>query len=209
MSKKVQAWLKEKDINNYTTKSDVKAPNVERVIRTIRMAAARFFRQTTTERWLHFLPEFVSNYNNRPHSTTKFRPLDLATDPLLVVPNPYSIETGKTKQKIPPIGSFVRIDRNRVNFEKESRGTWSDEVYKVRKHDTSGPVTLIYLEDLTGVHIEGAFYAKGLQVITWTGEKKPKYYYETRTRNKKKEILVTFYGYPKKYSEWVPLESVQ
>lgn len=84
LSHRVQNWLKNHGINNYTTTSDVKAAGAERAIRTIRVALGRHFVYTHNQRWINYLPIFVNRYNNRIHSTTKQKPLDIVNDPTLV-----------------------------------------------------------------------------------------------------------------------------
>ena len=206
LSRKVQSWLKEHDILNYTTTSQVKAPGVERVIRTIRLACSRFFESTSTQRWIDFLPEFVSNYNNRDHSTTKLKPLDLANDPLLVVAQPYV--KSKTR-KLPPIGSLVRLNKIRGVFGKESRGSWTKEVFRVVRHKLNATVPMVVVEDLLGEPIRGALYPEECQTVEWDGEKQVERVIGTRTRGGINEYHVTYTGWPTKFNEWTtknPLE---
>ena len=146
LSRKVQSWLKGRKIHNYTTTSKVKAPGVERVIRTIRTAVQRYMESKDTGRWLEYLPRFVSHYNNRKHSTTGYRPLDLVNDPMLVVASP---KDKKSFVKLPPIGSYVRLNRLRNVFEKESTGNWTSEVFRVVRHKSKATVPMLFVQDLT------------------------------------------------------------
>ena len=166
LSRIVQDWLKKNDIRNYTTTSEVKAPSVERVIRTIRTAIARYFKMTGTQRWIDFLPQFVSNYNNRDHSTTKHKPIDMANDPMLLVPLKKQMKR-KGIARIPPIGSFVRLNKLRGIFEKESRGTWSQEIFRVVAHKMRQSLPMVVLEDMTGEPILGSFYLEEVQGVEW------------------------------------------
>ena len=201
LSRIVQKWLKDNDIRNYTTTSQVKAPSVERVIRTIRSANARYFKSTETERWLDYLPLFVSNYNNRDHSTTKFKPIDMANDPMLLVPVKRQRKR-KGIARIPPIGSFVRLNKLRNLFEKESRGTWSQEIFRVVSHKLRQSLPMLVLEDLTGEPILGSFYLEEVQGVEWDEEKEVEHVLKTRTRQGVKEYLVSYVGWPTKFQEW-------
>ena len=127
LSRAVQSWLKDRGIRNYTTTSVVKAPGVERVIRTIRLALSRYFMRTGSFRWTEYLPVFVSNYNNRVHSTTGARPLDVINDPLIVPKERQPTKGGSAR--LPEVGSFVRLNVLRGKFRKESSGTWTQGCY--------------------------------------------------------------------------------
>lgn len=202
----VQDWLKQKNINNYTTNSDTKAPSVERAIRTIRRAMARYFTHTNSQRWLEFLPQFVSFYNNRVHSTTKQRPLDVVNEPYLI--NASSETNQKPWDDIPPVGSLVRMNKDRGIFEKESRGTWSLEVFKVVAHNFTQAIPMVKLEDLLGEEIKGSFYPEEVQKITWDGEKQIEEVIATRKRKGRKEYFVRYKGWPDKFAEWTTKEPI-
>ena len=121
MSIDVQKWLKDKmKIHNYTTTAEVKAPSVERAIRTLRKAFARYSQYTGSKRWLDFLAEFVVNYNDRFHSVTQQRPLDLVVDPMMMPLNKPKKVSGK-KAALPEKGSTVRISVTRSRFQRKKR----------------------------------------------------------------------------------------
>ena len=204
-SKAVQRWLKDHDIHNYSTTSSVKAPGVERAIRTIRTSLSRYFLATDTLRWIDFLPKFVSGYNNRIHSTTKQRPLDLAVDTMLT----YKTTDDESHPSVlPPIGAYVRLNANRGIFGKESKGTWTKEVFRVVKHQTSTPIPMIFMEDLKGEPIEGGFYPEEYQQIDWDGRKQPSVILKTRTRNHVKEYYVSYDGWHQKFNEWLDYDPI-
>ena len=200
LSKVVQAWLKSHNIANYTTKSQTKAAGVERVIRTIRVPVQRHFTRTGTKRWLYFLPTFVNNYNNRKHSTTKLRPLDIVNDPLLVVPQ---AQTRRVSTKLPPIGSYVRLNRLRGLFEKEATGTWTTGIFRVTSHHSSQPIPTISVEDLLGEPVLGSFYPPEYQLVTWAEDKQVDQVYKSRKNRNIVEYLVSLVGYPERHREWI------
>jgi hypothetical protein len=204
MSKQVQAWLKHNDIFTYTTTSKVKAPAVERVIRTIRTILSRFFESTGTQRWIDYLPIFVSTYNNRNHSTTKLKPLDVVNDPILIM-------TGEPSQKrevnLPPIGSFVRLNKERGVFDKEAKGTWTEEVFRVKSHRNLTSIPMIGLEDLSGEPIVGFFYPEEYQLIDFDNvTKETDRVFRFRVRKGVKENLVSYVGWPTNYAEWIVVD---
>ena len=203
MSKEVQKWLNEKHVSNYTTKSKVKAPQVERAIRTIRSAMQRHFVARKTRRWLEWLPQWVSTYNNRIHSTTKLRPLDIVMDPFLHVDN--NDQPRRKETKLPAIGSFVRISRLRGVFEKESTGTWTPEVFRVSGWKTDEVIPMITVEDLMGEPILGALYPEEWQQVEFDPKTKEidQIIKKRARKGQAPQVLATFQGWPSKHRAWV------
>ena len=199
-SKIVQNWLKDKGIDNYSTTAVVKSPGVERSIRTLRKAISRNFEMFGTKSWVHFLPKFCSAYNNRKHSTTKQRPLDVANDPLIVI-KPKSERS--TAPKLPPVGAYVRLNQLRGTFSKESSGAWSPEYFRIKAHKKRAPIPMAIVEDLLGNVIEGSFYAWELQEVPWEPVKVVDVVHAHRKRKGDKEILVSYVGWPADYVEWI------
>ena len=201
VSKKIQDFLASRNIHNYTTKSVVKSPGVERSIRTLRTLLQRRFEASKTRKWVPELPKIIQNYNRRKHSTTKIPPNDLARRPYLWSEN----EQGERQNiKLPPIGSFVHLNRKRGIFEKEASNTWTEEVFKVVRHNRSPTIPLIYIEDLLGEAIEGGLYPEEYQVVDWNGKKQGGVVIkERKLRGRPREYFVTYPGWPHKFDEWI------
>ena len=176
---------------------------VERVIRTIRNAVQRHFESVETYAWVDFLPKFVISYNNRSHSTTHMKPLDLAVD-LMLVPPPNKKPKRSKSIQLPPVGSFVRLNRLKNTFDKESSGGWTEEVFKVVRHKIhSSNIPMLWVEDLLGEPIRGAYYPMECQEIEWDGKRKVNRVLKTRKRkNHPTEYFVSYYGWPEKFNEW-------
>jgi hypothetical protein len=203
MSRPFKLWFRQHNVIHFTTTSKVKAPSVERCIRTLRNALQRYFEDTKSWRWIDFLPIFVNHYNNRKHSTTGLRPWDVVIDPTLIVPHGH-LPPMDHPPKLPPIGSFVRISRLRSPFEKEASGTWSREVFKVTAHRLGQRVPMVSLQDLTGADIQGNFYPDEVQSIDWKDEKRVSEVHDLKELpNGRFRTLVSFEGYPSKYLEWI------
>ena len=204
LSRACQRFLKSVGVHNYTTTSQVKAPGVERVIRTIRSAVVRFFHHNKTQRWEKFLPRFIHSYNNRLHSSTRQRPVDLINNPLIL---PHQDTNPSPRPVIlPPVGSFVRLNRIRNMFDKESTGTWTTEVYRVTAHKLMPrSIPMIKVEDLAGEPVIGALYPQEYQQIFFdVGSREIAHVFQTqRQRGQKTRYLVSFVGFPSSYRAWV------
>jgi hypothetical protein len=202
ISRHIQAFLKERGIHNYTTKSKVKAPGVERSIRTLRTLLQRRFEVSNSIKWEKELPKIIASYNKRKHSTTKLPPNDLARNPLLLVSE--APRRPSKKYKLPAVGAHVRLNRLRGIFEKEASSTYTEEVFKVVRHKTSVPIPLIYVEDMAGDPILGGLYPEEYQQITWSGKKEiDKVIRERKPPGKPREFLVAYKGWPPKFNAWV------
>jgi len=162
LSKKCTQFLKEQDINLYTTKSIVKASQAENSIRSLRIATAKYFELTKSQRWFDFINFYTLAYNDTTHSTTKQKPLDLVSDPLILLDDTDLPEQSAAKtikeNTLPPIGSYVRLSKIRTNFEKESTGTFTREIFKVIGHKLGQKLPMVSIEDLKGKPVDGAFY---------------------------------------------------
>lgn len=60
-----------------------------------------------------------------------------------------------------------------------------------------------------GEPIEGNFYTQELQKVTTDVLFQLDGVIKTRTKNKKKEYYVHFYGWPKKYDKWISEEELK
>jgi hypothetical protein len=200
MGHQLQAWFRERRIKHYTTTSKVKAPGVERIIRTLRMGLEREFEGRESRRWLDLLPQLINKYNDRKHSSSGSRPWDVVADPTLLIPHGH--RPVGTKPSIPAVGSYVRVSRHRSPFEKEATGLWSREVFKVIQHRTRQAIPMLTLQDMTGEEIQGAFYPQEVQQITWDGVKRVQSVFKTRKRQGVIEYLVSFIGWPSNHREW-------
>jgi hypothetical protein len=91
-------------------------------------------------------------------------------------------------------------------FEKQTNN-WTKRVYTVSKVQNTKPITY-KVDDIVDGTVIGSFYAQELQKTDMNyfliDEIKKR-----RTRNGKKEILVTWQGYEDLMAEWIPENSLQ
>ena len=99
----------------------------------------------------------------------------------------------RSKVKLPPIGSYVRLSRLRGIFEKEASGTWTKEIFRVVRHLTSQPIPMIRVESITGEPVLGSLYPQEYQLVHFSHPIDR--VYKTRGNN---EYLVTFSGSTRK-----------
>ena len=168
-----QKFLQDNDIQQLWAKNyETKAAVCERAIRTIRSRLGKYFTQHGTKRYLKILPKIISAINKSYHRSIKRRPVDVSnTNEQNVyltlygdVPTPESIYNASKhkglKFKYKP-GDFVRIARYKGKFDKESRPTFTNEIFIVHKQISRHPVAYS-LTDQANEAIDGVFLEKEL-----------------------------------------------
>ena len=213
VSKAVRSFLREKGIRVFYSRSEVKSSLAERMVRYLRKQFVRWFVFTKSKRWLERLPHIVSSYNNRRHSVTGKRPLDVCVDPHVIPPIPEQKSSLDTARKLGiKVGDYVRISIIRGKLTKEVGGksdmkTWSPEVFQVWRVRTSTNHPMYYLKDLLGQKLVGGFLAPEISKVHGFQASNPKQVenvYSERHNGDVKERLVSYVNYPSSFIEWIP-----
>ena len=196
-------FLKENDIEMYSTHGDHKSAVVERFNRTLKEMMWKYFTSQNTRKYVNVLNDFLDLYNNKKHSTIKMSPKE-ASDPenTLIVYNNVNQDPGEFKKPKYKVGDWVRISRIKGTFEKGYLPNFSREIFKIREVKNSIPTTY-YLDEYDGTPIEGAFYEKELLKTKFTDTFEVEEVLKTRTVKGKKQEFVKWLGWPDKYNEWV------
>ena len=92
-------------------------------------------------------------------------------------------------------------------FEKEHAPNWTEEIFKVEKVLDTNPRTYL-VSDLMNEEITGRIYEKQLQSVDLPETYVVERVHKRRTRKGKKEILVSWRGYPEKFQQWIPAEDM-
>jgi hypothetical protein len=199
--KLMKEFLKKHGMEQYSTFSENKSVIIERFNRTMKL-----WMDNEDDNWLESLPRLTDEYNNKNHRGIGQKPNDVF--------NKDAIPEGKTyvygkdfadKQKF-NVGDTVRLSRVKGVFEKQTNN-WTKRVYTVSKVQNTNPITY-KVDDIVDGTVIGSFYAQELQKTDMNyfliDEIKKR-----RTRNGKKEILVTWQGYEDLMPEWIPENSLQ
>ena len=167
------------------------------------MAVQRYMEHTGEQKWEVFLPQFLHSYNHRTHSTTKQKPIDVISDPSILVNSAATVKVPLNKFSLPPIGSFVRLNRLRSIFDKESSGNYTEEVFRVTAHKLLSPIPMIRVVDLLGQPILGALYPQEYQPIRFDPSYSVNHVLKTRKVRGHTQYLVSFHGFPSSYTKWI------
>ncbi|XP_052127744.1 uncharacterized protein LOC127750332 [Frankliniella occidentalis] len=110
------------------------------------------------------------------------------------------------RKPVPPklkVGDFVRISREKQQFEKEGAYNWSEEIFEIVKvipHQQ--PVYLIADID-HHEPIEGHFYGWELNKVTKPTVFEIDHIVQTKGKGPKKQLLVHWRGFPKASRSWI------
>ena len=194
--KLMQDFLKKHNMVHYSTFSENKSVIVERFNRTMKL-----WMENDDENWLDALPRLIDAYNEKLHRGINQTPNDVFFQK--AVPQDKKMIAGKDFSDKPKfkVGDTVRLSRVKNPFEKQTNN-WTKRVYTVSKVLKTNPITY-QVDDIVDGTVVGSFYRQELQKTDMNffliDEIKKR-----RTRNGKKEILVSWLGYPDLKPEWIP-----
>ena len=213
LNKEFKNLLKNNQIKFYHVSSVVKACVVERFNRTLKEKMWRYFTFTGKYVYIDVLQKLIKSYNSSYHRTIRMAPENVNKSiekelwKRVYLYNDYYDNGAKLKFKL-KVGDKVRISKHKKTFEKGYTPNWSQEVFIITERIPRNP-PVYKIKDQLDETISGIFYEKELQKIsneeiTYKIEK----VLRSRTRNNKKEILVSWLGYPDKFNSWIDANTV-
>jgi hypothetical protein len=194
-----QELMKQYSINHYSTYSNQKSFFCERLNRSLKEIMYKEFTVQGKYKWLDLLPRVVNFYNNRVHRTTGMKPSDVQKkDEIYLLKNIYLKEK---REKIIPkfkVGDVVRISKQKTVFTKGYTQSWSHELFKIRKVQTTIPPTYL-LKDYQNNPISGGFYEPELQKSKLADI----YFVEKIIKRSGNKILVKWVGFANDHNSWI------
>ena len=160
-----QKLMKTKFIEHRTSNSpDVKAPNCERYIRTLKERLWKYFTKTKTKRYIKVLQRIVEAINNSYNQTIGCRPVDVTIENESEIRKRINQKQKPAQRKF-KVGSKVRIAREKKAFKKGYLPNFTDEIFTVKKCLPRKPEPVYVIEDLHGDIIEGVYYSPELVLV--------------------------------------------
>ena len=156
-------FLKQNEIQIYSTNSDLKAVFVERFNRTLLDLIKEPMYIEGKACWLNHLDAAMEKYNNRVHGTTKMTPFEMSTNRKLIPNNTEGALRNNFKNKQPKfhVGDYVRVPDKRNLYSKGYTTNWNRELFKIHEINPTNPVTY-GLVDENNELIEGKYYEQEL-----------------------------------------------
>jgi hypothetical protein len=204
-NKDFEKYLKSKGVELYSTFGDHKASMIERFNRTLKTWMYKAFVANNSNDWVSILPELISKYNNKKHSSISVSPNVAYKDPTKIQERVRKINGIDQTFKV---GDLVRVAVKKLTFEKSYTANWSVELFTIDEVLNTNPITYT-LKDLNGEKIKGSFYTNELQKTKFT---EPVYLVneilKERTVGKKKQLFVSWVGYRDNMNSWVDVKDV-
>ena len=96
-------------------------------------------------------------------------------------------------------------------IDREYSQNWTGELFKIDTRFRREGVPVYTILDWDGERVDGTFYEPELQPVTIdpTTEYRVEKILKRHVRNKRKEVLVRWLHWPKKYDSWIPEADVK
>ncbi|GFS57234.1 putative uncharacterized transposon-derived protein F54H12.3 [Trichonephila clavipes] len=205
LNKIVQNYLKNLNVNFFFfTNNETKASIVERFNRTLKTKMWKYFTEFNTKNYIDVIDKLIHSYNHSYHRSIKMEPVSVSRhNRKQVLKNLYGgLRNEKPKAPRFKIGDIVRINKQKLHFEKGYEQNWRRELFIV--FEIVQRIPIVYrLKDLQGEEIKGTYYEAELQKVVDSGFYPVENVIKQRKRGGITEYFVKFLGYPEKFNDWV------
>ena len=133
---KFKSFLKENDIEMYSTFNEGKSVVAERFIKTLKNKIYKHMTITGKNVYFNDLDDIFGKYNNSIHSLIKIKPKDVKDDSFVK----YSEELNKKDSEF-KVSDHVRISKYKNVFAKGYTSNWSEEIFVIKKVKNTVPWT--------------------------------------------------------------------
>lgn len=210
---KFQKLLSERGIHHLYANNTEKAAMVERAIQTLQRRIHRYLTHNNTYNFLPALDKIVKSINDTPHASTSVAPNNFTSKDVypaweryylshIQPPRPFRFKPGDTVR-----ASLLR----REGMDKSYRGTFTPQIFTIVGRRNTRPHSYM-LADYEGNQLVGEFFeeelirAKDRPDQTYTvGDIVAR---RVNPETKKKEVQVTWEGWPKTVRTWLPESEV-
>ena len=116
-------WLKDNNIETYSTQNQGKYVVAERFIRTLRNKIYKHMTAISKNMYFDVLNDIVNEYNNTYHKAIKIKPIDVKSNSFAE----YNEESNEKDPKF-KVNDHVRIAKYKNIFAKGYAPNWSEEI---------------------------------------------------------------------------------
>ena len=207
LNRPLQKLLKEHGVHHFVTHNEeTKASIVERFNRTLKTRMWRYFTKHQSVRYIDVLQAFMRSYNDTYYRSIGMAPSEVtSTNQETVWQRLYGHESvGTPKFRV---GDRVRISKAKRHFEKGYMANWTEEVFTIVDAHRSDP-PVYRLDDWHGDKLDGSFYEPELQKVIVPKGKTYRVESVLRWRNKRREVLVKWSGYPTTFNSWIDAKTL-
>lgn len=219
-----QKYIKDKGIAHFTTHNEKQANYVERFIKTLKSKIYRYMISQNSPKYVHVLQKLVKSYNRTWHSGIQSEPFNVnkRNEKKLwwqmywpkekfkkrrVSKSKKGIKIQKRK-KITfkfKVGDRVRTTYVRRPLDRAYDSKWTAEIFKIHKRYRRQGYPIYTLRDWYNDPVKGSFYQAELQKVDTREDDlfKVDHIIKYKGRGKRKQALVHWLGWPKKFDSWV------
>lgn len=193
-----------------------KASIVERTNRTLENRLYKYFYEKQTHNFISVIDDLVKSYNSTVHSFIGMAPADVTPENS---PDMYSrvympIVAKRSLHRPTPSfkrNDLVRLARADSVFARGFHVKFTEEIFRVINVILSHPVRY-RVADLNNQEIRGSYYAEEMRKVPYKDPEEITYKIEkvlkTKTIRGKKFSLVSWLGYGKEFSTWIPSANI-
>ena len=127
-------WLKDNDIEMYSTNNEEKSVIAERFIRTLKNKIYKYMTSISKNVYIDKLDYIVKKYNNTYHTSIKMKPVDIKDNTYIDFKKEVNDKNPKFK-----VGDHVRISKYKNIFTKGFIPNWSEEIFIIKKIKNTVP----------------------------------------------------------------------
>ena len=171
-------WLKDNDIEMYSTNNDRKSVVAERFIKTLKNKTYKYMTSISKNVYIDKLDDIAKKYNNTYHRSIKMKPVDVTDNRYIGFKKEVNDKNPKFK-----VGDHIRISKYKNIFAK-------------------GYMPNV-LNDFNGEEIIGTFYENELQKTN-----KKKFRIEKVRKKKGDKLYVTWKGYDNAFNSWIDKKDI-
>ena len=190
-------WLKDNDIEMYSTNNEGKSVIAERFMKTVKNEIYKYMTAISKNVYTDKLDDIVKESNNTNHTTIKMKPIDVKDNMYIDFKKEINNKDPKFK-----VGDCVRISKNKNIFAKGYMPNWSEEIFTIKKVKNTVPWTCV-INDLNGEEIIGTFYEKELQKTN-----QQEFRVEKVLKRKGDKLYVKWKGYNNSFNSWIDKEDI-
>ena len=133
----MKLWLKDNDIEMYSTNNEGKSVVAERLIRTLKNKIYKHMTAVSKNVYIDKLDDIVNEYNNTYHRTIKMKPVDVKDNTYIDFEKEVNDKDPKFK-----VGDHVRISKYKNIFAKGYTLNWSAEAFVIKKSQKYGSLDI-------------------------------------------------------------------
>ena len=224
ISKQFTDMCRRNNVKLYVAMEPIKCAIIERFNRTFKRLLVQMMEFNNSIRWIDFVEPCLEIYHSRKHSSLNMSPRNADKDENELKILQRNLKRYSKYDRIKVIknrkpakfrkGQIVKIFKKKNIFSRGYNKNVTQEYFKIYHIDRKLSKDRYYLKDLAGEKLLGSFYSDYLVPFLPPVDNVEYKIDPTFTDFKRKKIRgiphiwVKWLGWPKKFNQWVPLESV-